>query len=116
MSVGVSYRWEDRSIIGYAPTETEPELFDSAGNLYRAAVAILDANKPYYAKSGDHVGLWISYSRKFLKKFECQVQLHMNNEGEKDHLIPVTVNPDGSGAAYRIAEGTTWELRKTVKF
>ncbi len=115
-AVGASYRWEDRSIIGYAPTETQPELFDSSGNSYRAAVAILDANKPYYAPVEAHVGLWASYSRKLLKKFEWQIQLNVNNVGENDHVVPVTVNPDGTGAAYRIAQGTTWDLRNTLKF
>jgi hypothetical protein len=50
------------------------------------------------------------------KKIDWRVQLNVANAGEKHHLVPLTVNPDGSGAAYRIAEGMTCDLTNTFKF
>ncbi|MDQ5978355.1 MAG: hypothetical protein QG602_1329 [Verrucomicrobiota bacterium] len=116
-AVGLSYRWEDRSVIGYGVTETTPELFSPDGTRsLSAAVGALDVNKPFYSDYESHVGAWVSYSRKIFKDIDWRIQLNVNNVGEKDRLLPVTVNPDGSGAAYRIAYGMGWNLSSTFRF
>ncbi|BET67537.1 hypothetical protein ASA1KI_24550 [Opitutales bacterium ASA1] len=116
-AVGMSYRWEDRSVIGYGVTETTPELFSPDGNRsLSAAVGALDINKPFYSDYESHVGAWISYSRRIFNDVDWRIQLNVNNIGEKDRVLPVTVNPDGSGAAYRIAYGSSWNLSSTFKF
>jgi hypothetical protein len=113
--VGMSYRWEDKSIIGYGVTETAPEVFAGTTSLV-AAAGKLDVDKPFYGPTESHVGAFVGYSRKVGKKLTWDIQLNLGNIGEQHHLIPVTTNPDGSGASYRIAEGTTWELKNTFKF
>lgn len=118
--VGASFRWEDRSVIGYGVTEVDPELFittTSGVQSARAAVGRLDVNKPFYGKKEAHLGLWVGYSRKnVFKSADWRTQLSFSNVGERTRLVPVTVNPDGSGAAYRIAQGMSWEWSNTFKF
>ncbi len=117
---GASFRWEDRSIIGYGVTETDPELFlttSSGVQSARAAVGRLDVNKPFYGKAEGHLGLWVGYNRRNLfKKVDWRTQFSLSNVGESTKLVAVTVNPDGSGAAYRIAQGMGWEWSNTFKF
>ena len=45
-----------------------------------------------------------------------RVQLNVRNLTGDDQLIPVTVQPDGSPAAYRIAEPRTFTLNTTFEF
>jgi len=118
-SLGLSYRWEDKSVIGYGVTETSPEVYvdTTAGRRsLSAAVGRLDVNKPYYSDVESHVGLWIAHNRRLGDRIDWRIQLNANNVGENARVIPVTVNPDGSGAAFRIAEGMTWQLTNTFKF
>jgi len=117
---GASFRWEDRSVIGYGVTEVDPELFittSSGVQSARAAVGRLDVNKPFYGKQEAHLGLWVGYNRKNLfKRVDWRTQFSLSNVGEKTRLVAMTVNPDGSGAAYRIAQGMGWEWSNTFKF
>lgn len=118
-SAGLSYRWEDKSVIGYGVTESEPEVYVDTSTGRRslsAAVGRLDVNKPYYSDVESHVGLWVAYGRRFGKRIDWKIQLNLSNVGESPRVLPVTVNPDGSGAAYRIADGTTWQLTNTFRF
>ncbi len=118
-SVGGSYRWEDRSVIGYGIKETTPELFVNTATGIQsatAAVGALDITKPIYSQQERHIGAWISYSHKLRKFIDWRVQFNVSNFGERTHLLPVTLNPDGSGAAYRIAQGATWSLTNSFNF
>jgi hypothetical protein len=114
---GASYRWEDKSVIGYGITEATHELFDATGTVsVRAAVGRLDVNKPFYGSTESHVGLWVGYGKKIMKNLDWRAQLNVSNVGENTRLVAINVNPDGSGAAYRIAQGATWQLTNTFKF
>jgi hypothetical protein len=44
------------------------------------------------------------------------VQLNVRNLGVNRKLIPVAAQPDGSIAAYRIAEPMTWTLTNRFEF
>jgi hypothetical protein len=115
---GASYRWEDRSVIGYGLRETTPELFVTTASGVQsatAAVGAYDISKPFYGPRESHFGAWVGYSRK-LKFADWRVQLNVNNVGENTRLVPVTTNPDGTGAAYRIAQGMTWSLTNSFNF
>ena len=80
------------------------------------AVGALDVNKPFYSEYESHVGAWVSYSRRIFKDIDWRIQLNVNNIGEKDRVLPITVNPDGCGAAYRIVYGTGWNLSSSFRF
>jgi len=100
-NIGGGYRWEDGKILGYALNEDQDNL---------------DVNKPYWSPSQDSVDLWAGYERKVTPKILWRIQLNLRNVGEQPHLTPISVQPDGSYAQYRIEEGMTWTLTNTFSF
>ncbi len=100
-NVGIAYRWQDGRILGYA-------LNADGDNL--------DVDNPYWSSSEDHLDLWIGHERKLTEKLRWRIQLNFRNLGESPHLEPISVQPDGSAGAFRIAEGTTWTLTNTFTF
>lgn len=117
--IGGGYRWEQRSVIGFGLTETDAEVTRQVGTTtqsVRAAIARLDPSKPYYGPAESHFDLFFGYNYKLPRNLSGRIQANMRNVGEKAHLVPITAQPDGSGAAYRIAEGMTWEVSNTFRF
>lgn len=100
-NVGIAYRWQDGRILGY-------ELNSAQDNL--------DVDSPIWSASEDHLDLWVGHERQLTEKLRWRVQLNFRNLGEDPHLVPISVQPDGSPAAFRIAEGTTWSLTNTFSF
>ncbi|WP_221030186.1 TonB-dependent receptor plug domain-containing protein [Actomonas aquatica] len=100
-NIGLAYRWQDGRILGYG---------------LNAAQDNLDVDAPIWSSSEDHLDLWIGHERKLTEKLRWRVQLNMRNVGESVHLEQLSVQPDGSPGAYRIAEGTTWTLTNTFSF
>jgi len=100
-NVGVAYRWEDKHILGYALNEAQDNL---------------DINKPYWSDTYDHIDLWAGYERQLNDKIKWRVQMNLRNVGEDVGLVPLSVQPDGSAAQYRIQEGMTWSLTNTFSF
>jgi outer membrane receptor protein involved in Fe transport len=101
VNAGLAYRWEDRRVIGYKLNAKKDNL---------------DVNAPYWSDTEDHIDLWVGYQRKLSKKLTWRVQLNLRNVGEDVHLVPFSVQPDGSPAAFRIQEGMTWQLTNTLSF
>jgi outer membrane receptor protein involved in Fe transport len=99
--VGLAYRWEDRRILGYKYDPTKD---------------VLDISQPWYGPVDDHVDLWVGYQKKLTEKIDWRIQLNLRNVGEKPHLKPVNIQPDGSVALSRIQEGMTWQLTNTFMF
>jgi outer membrane receptor protein involved in Fe transport len=104
VNVGGSYRWQDSSVTGF------PVVKDSSGN-YR-----YDVSRPYKGKSEDITDVWVGYQRKLTNRINWRIQLNVRNVLYTDDLIPVTVQPDGSPAAYRIPEPRTWTITNTLTF
>jgi outer membrane receptor for ferric coprogen and ferric-rhodotorulic acid len=100
-NVGGGYRWEDHKILGYALNATQDNL---------------DVTKPYWSKPDDAVDLWAGYERKISSKLDWRVQLNLRDVGKKPHVTPISVEPDGSYAQYRIQEGMTWTVTNTFSF
>ena len=98
---GGGYRWQDGKILGYALNAKQDNL---------------DVNKPYWSKSEDWVDLWVGYERKIRSDIQWRIQLNVRNVGATPHLSPISIQPDGSGAQYRIEEGMTWTLANTFSF
>ena len=99
--VGGSYRWQQGTILGYG--------MNTAGDN-------LDIEKPIWSKAEDWVDLWAGYKFKLTRKIDWTTQVNLRNVGDKMHLKAISVQPDGTGAGYRIEEGMTWLLSNTLSF
>ena len=111
--VGGAIRWQDEIAIGY-PVINAP--FDNV--TYNP---IFDVTNPYFGAAQTNYDAWIGYSRKLnmgkLKEgIKWSVQLNLKNIGVGRELIPVAAQPDGSIAAYRIAEPMTWTISNKFEF
>jgi outer membrane receptor protein involved in Fe transport len=100
-NVGLGYRWQQGQIIGYG-------LLPDYSNL--------DVNKPIWGKSVDALDLWAGYERKLGPKLRWRIQLNVQNFMGKAHLMPVSVEPDGTPALQRIVEGQTWFVTNSLTF
>ena len=105
VNVGLGYRWQDKIAIGYPVIPTaDPNT------------AVYDFEHPYYGPSEDAVDFWIGYGRKLTDKIDWHIQLNVRDAFKGNKLIPLTTQPDGSIAAWRIAPAQTWTLTNTFKF
>ncbi|HLP08405.1 MAG TPA: TonB-dependent receptor plug domain-containing protein [Opitutaceae bacterium] len=99
--VGGSYRWQQGTILGYRINEARDNY---------------DIEKPIWGKPQDWVDLWCGYGFNVTSKLRWTTQLNLRNVGRKPHLTPISVQPDGTTAQYRIEEGMTWLLSNTLSF
>ncbi len=102
-NVGAGVRWQDKVAIG-APIIMHP-VFGPAP----------DVRNPYYGPSETNYDAWVGYRRKF-ERFNWSIQLNVRNIGVGNELIPVSAQPDGSIAGWRIAPSQNWSLRNTFSF
>lgn len=100
-NVGMAYRWQDDSILGYELDDTKTKL---------------DIQRPINGGAEANIDMWAGYQRSLTDKIDWRIQLNLRNVGEDVRLIPVSVNPDHTVAAGRIAEGMAWELTNTFSF
>ena len=101
LNVGGGYRWQQGVILGYG-------LNDAMDNM--------DVDRPYWGDDQDSFDLWVGYQRDLTDKINWRVQLNIRNVGEDPHLIPISVQPNGDPANFRIQEGQTWFLTNTFSF
>jgi len=101
VNVGIAYRWQQASILGYGLNQTQDNL---------------DVNKPLWGSSQDWLDLWTGYERKITTKINWRIQLNVNSVGKKPRLSPISIQPDGNAGQYRIEEGMTWTLTNTFSF
>lgn len=105
VSVGASYRWQDKVVIGYP-------LVPGAGGL-----ASFDLTQPYYGPSEDALDLWVGYERKLTEKIDWRIQLNVRNVGDNEGLIPISVQPDGrTWASVRVNPTQEWFVTNTFSF
>ncbi len=102
--VGGAYRWAAPTIIGYLGIQ----LPDGTSSF--------DAANPVKGPSQKQLDLWVGYGRKLTENIRWRAQLNVRNVLANDDLIPVTVQPDGGPAAYRIPEPRTFALTNTFEF
>jgi len=100
VNIGAAYRWQQSQILGYALNSS----------------SFPDVSKPYRGPSEGNMDLWVGYERKLTNKITWRLQLNLRNVDRKAHLVPISVEPDGSPAAFRIAEGMNWQLTNTFTF
>ncbi len=99
--VGGGYRYEAARVLGYKYDQTK---------------GALDINSPWKGDSDQHFDFWAGYSRKVSDRINWRIQLNLTNVGESKGLEPLSINPDGTVAYSRIAEGMTWQLTNTFEF
>ena len=112
-NVGVACRWQDKVILGYTP---KYYVGDKESDPFKATTAKFDLNKPYYGPAETNIDVWTGYSHRISKSLNWRTQLNVRNVGKKDSLIPITVQPDGTVAAWRIAPTMVWSLTNTLEF
>ncbi len=103
-SIGGGVRWQDKVAIGYALTSN-----GAGGWRY-------DLTKPYFGPSETNYDLHLAYERKLTAKLNWKVQFNARDLFQKDHLIAIQAQPDGSTAQFRIAPETTYMLTNTISF
>ena len=104
VSVGGSYRWQDKVVIGYPVVPA-------------GALASFDLTKPYYGPSEDAIDLWAGYERKLNDKINWRIQLNVRNVGDSNGVIPISVQPDGqTWASVRIKPTQEWFVTNSFSF
>ncbi len=98
---GGSIRFQDRQILGYGLKD------DLSG---------LSVEKPLYGENDLFVDLWFGYDYRINDNLDWRIQLNLRNVGKDTGLTPISANPDGTHAAYRITEGMSWTVTNTLKF
>ncbi|MFT3869961.1 MAG: TonB-dependent receptor plug domain-containing protein [Nibricoccus sp.] len=104
---GGAYRWASKPILGYGIKRT---------TLFGNSAWIADVNQPHYGTIDSHFDLWVGYQRQLSKKLDWRIQLNLRNVGERAHLTPISVEPDGTWAQQRIVNGQTFEVSNKFMF
>ncbi len=108
VGVGAGLRWQSDIVIGYRPFYVDPSVSNKIS---------YDMANPYKGPAETAVDLWASYTRKLTDRIEWQLRLNVRNANYGgDALIPITVQPDGSPAAYRIRPPRTWQITNSFRF
>jgi outer membrane receptor protein involved in Fe transport len=105
VNVGGGVRYESSIVIGYRPI---------AGAT--ANDISFDIDNPYRGPSETNYDLWIGYSRRLWRNIDWNIQFNIRNLGVGNELIPITTQPDGSAAAYRIRAPQAMQLTNTFRF
>jgi outer membrane receptor protein involved in Fe transport len=109
VNVGAALRYQSEVVIGY-PAIPNPDTTVSY------PVYVFDIANPYEGPAETDVDLWIGYGRKILKNVDWRIQLNVRSVGKGNDLIPITTQPDGTPAGYRIAPRQYWSLSNTFRF
>ncbi|EDY81205.1 TonB-dependent receptor plug domain protein [Verrucomicrobiia bacterium DG1235] len=103
-SVGGSMRYQSAATLAYQPIQ---------GANYIG----YDLDAPFKDSSEANIDLWFGYGRQiFNDKVDWRMQVNISNVGVGEELIPVTVQPDGTPAAYRIRPPQQIFLSNTFEF
>lgn len=104
LNVGAAVRYQSAATLAYKPIQ------------YPNYIGF-DLNAPYRDDKQVDVDLWVGYRRKIWNdKIEWHAQLNIQNVGVGEELIPVTVQPDGTPASYRIRPPQYIFLTNTFRF
>jgi outer membrane receptor protein involved in Fe transport len=104
-NAGIGVRWQDRIVVGFPPQPgAVPEQIS------------FDLSSPYYGPTETNFDFWVGYGRKLTPRVDWRIQLNVRNAFEGNRLIPITVQPDGSPAAYRIAPAEIWSVSNVFRF
>ena len=107
LRIGGSSRYQDGRTLGFPviPRPNAPE-----------GLWTYDVLKPIKGDSQTNYDLFASYNWKLGQNINVNTRLNIRNVFASDELIPVTVQPDGTPASYRIAPPKTIYLSNTISF
>lgn len=105
-NAGMGMRYESSIVIGYPMIPIEGYFQQG----------YYDIANPYSGDPETNFDFWIGYRRKVWKNVEWQIQLNVRNAFVGNELLPVTTQPDGTPAGYRIRPPQTWQLTNTFRF
>jgi len=105
-SVGAGVRWQSKLGIGY------PATYNPDGSVN------LGITRPFYAPAETNIDLNVGYGRKIWRdKIDWKAQLQVRNAfASGGDLVPVTVQPTGQVASYRLAPEQRIYLTNTFSF
>lgn len=106
LNLGGGVRYQSSVIVGYPPT----------GNPNDPTTVNYDFGKPFKGPAETNLDLWVGYTRKLSDKLNWRVQLNVRDAFQGKELIPITYQPDGTVAAYRIVSGQSFSLSNTFEF
>ena len=111
-NIGGGVRYESPIIIGYRPIFLNPALTgdDSPAN------TTYDLTAPFEGPRELNFDLWVGYRRRLWDKVDWHIQMNVRNVGVGNELIPITTQPDGAGATYRIRPPQLIQLTSTFNF
>ncbi len=106
LSVGGGVRWQSEVVIGYRPVPV-------AGKPRELS---FDIANPYMGPAETNFDFWVGYSRKVTDRINWRIQFNVRNAFQDNELIPITAQPDGTPATYRIAPPRLFTLTNTFSF
>lgn len=107
INVGGAVRWQSAAILGYGIKQS---------TIFGETAWVNDVSHPLYGRADYHFDTWIGYHHKLTSTIDWRIQLNLRNVGERAHLVPVSVEPDGTYAQQRIEEGQVFDLSSTFSF
>ncbi len=104
--IGGALRYQDEGAIGFPLKEDE------------VTGVVFDTQNPYFDDSQINGDLWLSYSRMIMDdKVDWRIQVNFRNIYHSgDDVIPISAQPDGSIAHYRLAPQKSIIIRNTFTF
>jgi hypothetical protein len=106
VNAGGGLRYQGSVIVGYPPM----------GNPNDPTTIEYDFSRPYRGPSETGVDLWVGYTRRLTERINWRIQLNVRDAFQGRDLIPITYQPNGTVAAYRIAPAQTWFVTNTFEF
>ena len=103
-NVGAGVRYESSVGIGYP-------VLSASGTTVE-----YDLASPYKGDAETNFDFWVGYRRTIWKNLDWSIQLNVRNAFVGNELIPITTQPDGTPAGYRIRPPQTWQLSNTFRF
>ena len=105
ISVGATYQWRQKMIIGYPYVPGHIDLFQTS--------------KPFYSDAFNNAGLWARYKFRVFEK-RMSVQVNVNNVNNDDRVHPYTALDRGNGTPiyerYILGPGRSVAAQATLDF
>ena len=107
MNIGGGMRYQSSVIIAYPPT----------GDPSDPTKVQYDLTEPVKGPSETNFDFWVGYRKQLTQRIHWRIQVNVYNafSGDND-LIPITAQPNGTFAAYRIAPKRSWSISNTFEF
>ena len=106
VSVGGGVRWQSEVVIGYRPVDVPNNPRELS----------FDIANPYMGPAETNFDFWLGYGRRLSSRIDWRIQFNIRNAFGGNELIPITTQPDGTAAAYRIAPPRVFMLTNTFSF